>query len=94
MRRLLAVVNFPHSLSASGFGEREYTYKTYYENLTKGAVVVVETQTGYSVARFVRYIESTDVPNLKYIVQHVNIASHRAKRKACEEWDDYENLLD
>ena len=25
MRRLLAVVNFPHSLSASGFGEREST---------------------------------------------------------------------
>ena len=93
---LYAVVNFPHSLSATGFGEREYTYKTYHENLKKGMIVVVEAQTGYSTARFVRYTE--DAPNhieLKYIVQPVNLARHKRLKEECEnDMDDWESLLD
>lgn len=89
---MFAVVNFPHSLSASGFGEREYTYKTYESELKRGDIAVVETQTGLSVARFVRYIDSTDIPNLKYNVQPVNTEKHR-RIKAIHESDD-EGLLD
>lgn len=94
MRQLLAVVNFPHSLSATGFGEREYTYKTYIEDLKPKNLLVVETQTGFSVARFVRYIDSTEIENLKYIVQRVNIRRHNQLKALSESTEDHEGLLD
>lgn len=79
-----AVVNFPSSLSATGFGEKEYHYKTYIETLNENNLVVVETATGYSVARFRRYVDETDVSDLKYIVQLVRLKRHKQLKEQCE----------
>lgn len=61
----IAVVNFPSSLSATGFGEKEYHYKTYIETLNENNLIVVETATGYTVARFKRYVEDTQVKDFE-----------------------------
>lgn len=87
MNSKLAIVNFPHSLRATGFGEKEYNYKTYIKGLTPGNLVVVETQTGYTVARFKKYVDESKVDNLKYIVQQVDIDEHLRLREQCEEED-------
>ncbi|MGE7946508.1 hypothetical protein [Lysinibacillus sp. NPDC093688] len=80
----IAVVNFPSSLSATGFGEKEYHYKTYIETLNENNLVVVETHTGYTVARFKRYVEDTQVKDLKYIVQLVRLKRHQQLKEQCE----------
>ncbi|MFJ6264384.1 hypothetical protein ACIQGW_05090 [Lysinibacillus xylanilyticus] len=80
----IAVVNFPSSLSATGFGEKEYHYKTYIETLNENNLVVVETTTGYTVARFKRYVEDTQVKDLKYIVQLVRLKRHKQLKEQCE----------
>ena len=79
-----AVVNFPSSLSATGFGEKEYHYKTYIDTLNENNLVVVETATGYTVARFKRYVDDTQVRDLKYIVQLVGLKRHKRMKEQCE----------
>ncbi|WP_342535702.1 hypothetical protein MHI04_10825 [Lysinibacillus sp. FSL K6-1151] len=86
----IAVVNFPSSLSATGFGEKEYHYKTYIETLNENNLVVVETATGYTVARFKRYVDQTEVNDIKYIVQLVRLKRHKQLKEQCE----IEALLD
>lgn len=86
---MIVVVNFPHSLSRTGFGEKEYHYKTYNHKLSKGNLVVVETQTGYTVARFVKYVEETRIQDLKYIVQTVDLDEHFRLREQCEAEDEW-----
>jgi hypothetical protein len=80
----IAVVNFPSSLSTTGFGEKEYHYKTYIETLNENNLVVVETATGYTVARFKRYVEDTEIQDLKYIVQLVGLKRHKRMKEQCE----------
>lgn len=85
----IAVVNFPHSLSRTGFGDKEYHYKSYLLDLTEGDLVVVETQTGYTVARFIRYVDETKIEDLKYIVQPVDLEEHFRLREQCEIEDEW-----
>lgn len=80
----IAIVNFPSSLSATGFGEKEYHYKTYIETLNENNLVVVETSTGYTVARFKRYVDNTEIQDLKYIVQLVGLKRHKRMKEQCE----------
>lgn len=81
----IAVVNFPHSLNPSGWGEKEYHYKTFYDNLKSGDVVVVEAQGRYSVARFVKYVETTPLhQELKWVVQKVDLEKFELLKEDCE----------
>lgn len=82
----IAVVNFPHSLSATGWGEREYHYKTFYNNMKPGDMLVVQAQNRYSLARFVRYEEDSPVlkEELKWVVQKVDLEKFELLKNDCE----------
>lgn len=56
---------------------KNYQFVTDIDDLVPGCLVVVHTQHGYKVARFVKYDEVALFKNPKWIVQRIDVESHR-----------------
>lgn len=87
---LKAKVTFPSRFDKDMYGEKHYDYFTNVEGLEEDDLVVVETQYGFSVAKFVRYTDKFKVKATKHIVQKVNLEEFLAEKERLEKIKDIE----
>ncbi len=90
---LKANVAFPNRFDKDMYGEKHYTYFTKIDDLVEGDLVVVETQFGYSVAKFVRYTDKFKTNAKAHIVQKANIEEFIEEKERLEKIRDLEEQI-
>lgn len=93
MKDLVALVVFkkgyPHKYEdeESSYGSSEYSYFTDIKDLKKDDVLVVDTQYGPAIAKFVGYTSNIkSVANAtKWIIQKVDLENHKKRLQAIEQ---------
>lgn len=92
---LNACVVFPNRLDQGCYGEKRYNYLTHIGNLKEGDLVVVETQYGYAVAKFVKYMKKPkDIVPTAHIVQKVDLEAFEAEKARYERIKEIEVLIE
>ena len=87
---LKAKVVFPNRLDKNEYGNKQYDYFTNINNLEEGDLVVVETQYGFSVAKFVTYTDKFKTNAKSHIVQKVDLSKFLLEKERLEKIKDIE----
>lgn len=90
---LKAKVIFPSRFDKDIYGGKHYDYFTNIKDLEEGDLVVVETQYGFSVAKFIRYTDKFKVKATKHIVQKVNLEEFLAEKERLKKIRDLEEQI-
>lgn len=74
-------VVFQHQYDRDTWGSKKYNYLTDIGDLGEGDLLVVETQHGYAVAKFIRYVNELEVNASSWVIQKIDIDSFNAKKE-------------
>lgn len=91
---LTAQVQFQHEYDKERFSGKYYDFLSFMTDLKAGDLVVVETQYGYSIAKFVGYTAAPKVNPSKYIITSVDLTKFKEQKKQAEKVKELESKIE
>src|SRR5699024_3800137 len=77
MKHRLVAIQFKHAYDKEEWGNKEYHYFTFLNDLEHGDLVVVETHHIYFVVKVIRYLTSSNLAQ-RYIIHKVDLDKHQS----------------